>query len=78
MSLPFDQVADSGTQRNFELINALLGVLTEIPFFVGTGSPNTVVTASPPAIYFNRSGGAGVTIYVKESGSATNTGWVAK
>lgn len=78
MSLPFDPVNDPATQRNFELVNALLGVLTEIPFFVGTGSPNGVVTASPPAIYFNRSGGAAVTIYVKESGTATNTGWVAK
>ena len=43
----------------------------------GTGSPNGVVSASPGAIYFNRSGGASTTLYVKESGTATNTGWVA-
>lgn len=46
--------------------------------FTGAGSPETVVTASPPAIYLNRSGGAGTTLYVKESGANTNTGWVAK
>jgi hypothetical protein len=36
------------------------------------------VTASPPSIYFNRSGGAGTTVYLKESGTATNVGWVGK
>lgn len=63
-------------QRNFDAIDSKLNVLVQIPFFVGSGSPETVVTASPPAIYFNRSGGAGTTIYAKESGANTNTGWV--
>lgn len=44
----------------------------------GSGSPEGVVTASPGAIYLNTGGGAGVTLYVKETGSSTNTGWVAK
>jgi hypothetical protein len=44
----------------------------------GTGSPEGVVTASPGALYLNLSGGAGTTLYIKESGSVTNTGWVAK
>lgn len=48
------------------------------PVFSGDGDPNTVITASPPALYFNTAGGAGVTVYVKESGTATNTGWVGK
>ena len=43
-----------------------------------TGSPNGVVTGNPGDLYLNKSGGAGTTLYVKESGSATNTGWVAK
>jgi hypothetical protein len=76
--IPFELVADGAAQRNFETIARLLSVLTEIPFYVGTGSPNGVVTASPPAIYFNRSGGAGTTVYLKESGTATNVGWVGK
>jgi hypothetical protein len=43
----------------------------------GTGSPNGVVTAPPGALYTNQAGGAGTTLYVKESGTG-NTGWVAK
>lgn len=64
--------------RNFEKLKSLSPTLYEVPFFVGTGTPNTVLVASPPAIYFNRSGGAGTTLYVKETGVATNTGWVGK
>ena len=45
--------------------------------FVGSGSPNSVVTAEAGSLYVNTSGGAGTTLYVKESGSG-NTGWVAK
>lgn len=43
----------------------------------GSGSPEGVVTAPPGSIYRNTSGGAGTTLYVKESGTG-NTGWVAK
>jgi len=43
----------------------------------GAGSPEGVVTGNPGDMYLNTSGGAGVTLYIKESGSGT-TGWVAK
>lgn len=43
----------------------------------GTGSPEGVVTAPPGVGYLNDSGGAGTTLYVKESGTG-KTGWVAK
>jgi hypothetical protein len=43
----------------------------------GTGSPENVLTASPGSLYLNFSGGAGTTLYVKESGTG-NTGWVGK
>lgn len=43
----------------------------------GTGAPNGVVTAPIGAIYHRLDGGAGTSIYVKESGTG-NTGWVAK
>lgn len=43
----------------------------------GTGTPEAVVTAPPGTLYVNLSGGAGTTLYVKESGTG-NTGWVAK
>lgn len=43
----------------------------------GVGSPERVVTANEGSMYTNQSGGAGTTLYVKESGTG-NTGWVAK
>lgn len=43
----------------------------------GTGSPEGVVAARPGTMYLNKSGGAGTTLYVKETGNG-NTGWAAK
>lgn len=43
----------------------------------GTGSPEGVVYAGVGSIFLRRDGGAGTTLYVKESGTG-NTGWVAK
>ncbi len=43
----------------------------------GSGNPNGVVTASVGSMYTRTDGGAGTTLYIKESGSG-NTGWVAK
>lgn len=43
----------------------------------GTGSPEGAVTAVVGSLYTDTSGGAGSTLYVKESGSG-NTGWAAK
>lgn len=44
----------------------------------GTGVPNGVVSAQIGSIYLNKSGGAATTLWVKESGAGTNTGWVGK
>jgi hypothetical protein len=43
----------------------------------GAGSPEGVVIAPPGSIYLCSDGGAGATLYVKESG-ADDTGWAAK
>lgn len=43
----------------------------------GAGSPEGVVTAPVGYLYLRSDGGAGTTLYVKESGTG-NTGWVAK
>ena len=43
----------------------------------GVGSPEGVVVAQPGSIYMNLSGGAGTSVYVKETGSGSS-GWVAK
>lgn len=64
---------DSG---GLKLNNA--GLTLSATILVGSGSPEGVVTANPGSLYLNLAGGANVTLYVKESGTATNTGWVAK
>lgn len=43
----------------------------------GAGSPEGVVVAPVSTLYRRRDGGAGTSLYVKESG-AGNTGWVGK
>lgn len=43
----------------------------------GAGSPEGSVTAPVGSLYTRTDGGAGTTLYVKESGSG-NTGWVGK
>ena len=43
----------------------------------GAGSPEGVVTAPIGSLYTRTDGGAGTTLYVKESGTG-NTGWIAK
>jgi hypothetical protein len=53
------------------------GIGTARGIYAGAGSPEGVVTASSGSLYLNTSGGAGTTLYVKQSGTG-NTGWVAK
>lgn len=43
----------------------------------GSGTPEGVVTAPVGSLYTREDGGAGTTLYVKESGTG-NTGWIAK
>jgi len=45
--------------------------------YTGNGSPNGVVTASPGSLYLNTAGGAGTTLWVKESGNGS-VGWIGK
>lgn len=46
-------------------------------FTWGTGSPEGVVTASPGSLFLRTDGAAGTTLYVKETGTGTSTGWKA-
>lgn len=59
-------------------LNAMIALIaTE-----GEGHPEGLVTADQGSLYLRSDGGAGTTLYVKESGgtgdSATSTGWVGK
>lgn len=72
--------SSSGSNAGIIKILNTTGIMigTSAGLYVGVGDPNGVVTANPGSLYLNTSGGASVSIYIKESGSATNTGWVAK
>jgi hypothetical protein len=62
LRLLFDNVAgDADTRRVFS----------------GVGSPEDVVVAGVGSIYMRTDGGAGSSVYIKESGSGA-TGWQAK
>lgn len=77
MATPIDiSQLDDEVRRAFDQLFQYLGPLREL-VFAGLGSPENVVTATR-AIYIRLDGGAGTTLYVKESGAATNTGWVGK
>lgn len=56
------------------------GLDSSEPAFIlsGSGSPEGAVTGRVGHLYLRRDGGSGTTLYVKESGNNTNTGWVAK
>jgi hypothetical protein len=45
--------------------------------YSGTNTPENAVTATVGSLFLRTNGGAGSTLYVKESGSG-NTGWVGK
>lgn len=42
------------------------------------GTPEGQIVGSIGDVALRTDGGAGTTLYIKESGSATDTGWVAK
>lgn len=48
-----------------------------VKVYKGYGSPLNVVAAGIGSLYMNLSGGTGTTIYEKESGAGTASGWVA-
>ena len=59
------------------IFSTLGTILQATIVYAGSGTPEAAVTASPGSLYVDTDGGASVTLYVKESGTAA-TGWVAK
>jgi hypothetical protein len=75
--------ADSGTAKlNYRITSgSSTGVRngTWLPKFkTGAGTPEAVVTGYRGDMFLRSDGGAGTTLYIKESGDNTNTGWIAK
>ena len=60
------------TVSTIHLLGEGLGV------YVGNGSPEGVLAARVGSLYLRKDGGLGATLYVKELGSATSSGWRAK
>lgn len=50
---------------------------TKFNVYEGFGSPEGVQTGNMGDLFVNRNGGSSTTLYVKETGFATNTGWSA-
>lgn len=78
------QITSEGETRTLRGVRA--GGPSTLPASLDTGSlwssdfgpPNGAITGSPGDLYTDKNGGVGVTLWVKESGIATDTGWVAK
>lgn len=61
---------------NSAVVQVLLGGRCSI--YIGAGNPNGAQTGNPCDLYLNTAGGASTTLFVKESGSGTTSGWVGK
>jgi hypothetical protein len=57
---------------NFKIQNS-----NDVKWLTGLGTPEGAVTAAVGSLYTRVNGGAGSTLYIKETGTG-NTGWVAK
>lgn len=64
-------------QQELDKISNALGIINERKVMSGNGSPASAVAAPPGSLYVDLAGGAGTTLYVKES-AYDDTGWVAK
>lgn len=76
-SLQTDELATGFFEDIRQLMSKLYLLSEAVDIHVGSGSPETVVTANVGSLYLRTDGGAATTLYVKESGTG-NTGWVAK
>ncbi len=68
---------DNGTRTLCDSSILDLNIGSQPTIFSGSGSPEGVFAAKPGSIYVNTNGGAGTSIYVKETGTGS-TGWIAK
>ncbi|MEE8382235.1 MAG: hypothetical protein V3R78_10235 [Thermodesulfobacteriota bacterium] len=72
----FDGDIQVGTGKKL-LLTGALGTKGTVGLSANSGSPEGAVTAGIGSLYLRTDGGAGTSMYVKESGTG-NTGWVGK
>jgi len=78
LAAPIAHIKRSDASSTFRSVTVGFAPAPTSTWQTGAGSPNGVVTGSPGDLYTNTNGGANSTLWVKESGVGTNTGWVAK
>ena len=61
-----------------ELYDNVAGDTKTVRVYKGFGTPENAVSAGIGSLFQRLDGGANTTLYVKESGVGTATGWVAK
>ncbi len=66
-----------GGDQGADALNAVRHHVGAVFWSAGAGSPEGAVTAPVGSLYSRTDGGAGTSLYIKESGSG-NTGWVGK
>lgn len=74
LRIPFPRL--EAPKAMIQLLQKIIELAPHTHYFAG--DPNGNVTGDIGDLCINTSGGAGVTLWVKESGNGTNTGWVAK
>lgn len=72
-----DDVTVAGDVSVSGSVTAATVLLGSLKVLHGTGTPESNVTAPVGSLYLRSDGGAGTTLYVKETGTG-NTGWAAK
>jgi hypothetical protein len=69
----------SGGNEVFYQVKKNYMKLGNAQIYAGTGDPNGQIASAVGSLYIRTDGGAGTTLYVKESGAYNiNTGWVGK
>jgi len=76
-NVKFESQNESTFDRDSFKINGTTILFSGINIYVGTGTPEANVKAPIGSVFFRRDGGAGTSMYVKESGTE-KTGWVGK
>lgn len=76
VNLSLDDSGNGTFRGNANAQGGQLGLgVANVKLVTGTGTPEAVVTADPGAIFMRNDGLTGRTIYIKQTGSGTTTGW---
>ena len=72
-----NEIQDPAVVDALKEIARILSDMEVLPVYTGSGTPESSITAVVGSLYLRTDGGAGTTLYVKESGTS-DTGWIAK